>query len=177
MRIPVKRTCKRNEKGSIEGLPLQLLIMIVIAAVGLGILLAWLQGVDKLKQIGSVIPVDTSEYSKLIKAACVGDPDYNDQEGVWDGATLCIKVYDKENNPLKGAMVTISGCGAYGSVETDNQDGTHAGVADFTVNYRLPIGTQSGDVLLKASKSGYGDGNNKFPVTRGDQEDTYIYNQ
>ncbi|MEM3341592.1 MAG: hypothetical protein QW728_02765 [Thermoplasmata archaeon] len=177
MKIAVRKAWVRNEKGSIEGLPLQLLIMIVIAAVGLGILLAWLQGVDKLKNIGSVVPIDDPSNGKLIKSVELNEVDYFNEEAVWQGGTtLYIKVYDKENNPLPGAMVTLSGCGAFGSKETSNQE-ADKGVATFNgVVFRLSMGTQASNVLVKVTKTNYGDGGCQIPVTRGPNGDNYIYN-
>ena len=42
-----KRKLHTNKKGGIEGLPLQLLIIIVIASLGLAMMVGWMNNIDE----------------------------------------------------------------------------------------------------------------------------------
>jgi len=85
---PKKAWMKRDNRAfSVEYIPLVLLALSGVIALGAGIAVEFIHvdaggsGSDGTsttsKGIGSVLPVDPETYSKMIKAACVGDPDYN----------------------------------------------------------------------------------------------------
>ncbi|MBO6084709.1 MAG: hypothetical protein J6O90_06495, partial [Candidatus Methanomethylophilaceae archaeon] len=49
-----KRKMHTNKKGGIEGLPLQLLIIIVVASLGLAVMVGWFNNIDEPDMIDSI---------------------------------------------------------------------------------------------------------------------------
>jgi len=91
---------KRDENAGIEGLPLQLLIMVVIAGLGLTIIMGWMNSISAPHSIGEVF-VNPSEIS-------VYD---DDGDGLYtrDGLMLTITVTDQSGDRLPGATVVLEG--------------------------------------------------------------------
>ena len=84
----------KNKKGGIEGLPLHLLIVIVIASLGLSMMVGWMNNIEEPTTISRVeayaTPVE-GDYGK----------DFN----------ITIVVYDNKGNPVEGAAVALTGLG------------------------------------------------------------------
>lgn len=99
---------KRGRRGSvrgdvdagIEGLPLQLLIMVVVAGLGLTIVMGWMGSISTPKSIGDVF-VTPGEI-------LVHD---EDGDGLYtrDGLTLSVIVTDQDGDRLAGATVLLEG--------------------------------------------------------------------
>ena len=90
-----KAKMRKNKKGGIEGLPLQLLIIIVIASLGLTMMVGWMNNIEEPATIDRVeVMADPAEgdYRK----------DYN----------LTFIVYDNNGNPIEGADIVVTGLGA-----------------------------------------------------------------
>ncbi|MEM3342511.1 MAG: hypothetical protein QW728_07450 [Thermoplasmata archaeon] len=162
----------RDTRGSIEGLPLHLLILIVIAAVGLAIIIAWFATTDDLDEIGNVYAV---MGTKIIKAIQVAGTNYPNEEGRFEMDALEIRVNDKDENALPGAMVTIEGCNLRGSLPTNEDGGAKFGSTEVLICV-LSIGQQEGKVTVSATKTGYSGKVIQIPVVRGDSGG-FIYNQ
>lgn len=106
----------RDRIGGIEGLPLQLMVIILVATMGTVVIVGWMSSIDSPQYIGSVtVDPDTISYG--------------------DGTDMgfSVTVTDQDGNGLSGAVVTLSGCGIR------NADGSPAiaqtdrhGVATFT---------------------------------------------
>jgi hypothetical protein len=136
---------KKSKKGSIEGLPLQLMIMIIIATMGTAILIGWMGDIDSPKSIKTVEVVSGDIYLN---------------GGTYNG-TVEIYVADQEGNPLSGATVMLSGLGV-----TD-KDGRTAftktdsrGYAKFEgLNITLR-GSNLGFITVNVSMSEYGENSN-----------------
>ncbi|MCL1978985.1 MAG: hypothetical protein FWG60_02365 [Methanomassiliicoccaceae archaeon] len=137
---------KGNSKGSIEGLPLQLMIMIIIATMGTAILIGWMGSIESPKNIGTVEVVS-------------GDIVLNGNS-TSDGF-IEIFVADQNGNPLGGATVVLSGLGVTdknGKTAYTNTDSR--GYAKFDgLNITLR-GSEIGFVTVNVSMSGYGENNN-----------------
>jgi hypothetical protein len=84
-----------DDSGGIEGLPLQLMITILVATLGTAIILGWMGNIDSPQFIGDVevSPSAVVLFDGLSEEAVV----------VW--------VTDQDGNPLKDAVVTLSGLG------------------------------------------------------------------
>lgn len=91
--------CKDVEAG-IEGLPLQLLIMVVVAGLGLTIVVGWMGSISTPKSIGDVF-VTPGEI-------LVHD---EDSDGLYkrDGLTIVVIVTDQDGDRLEGATVLLEG--------------------------------------------------------------------
>lgn len=143
----IKRLMKlrKNRKGGIEGLPLQLMIVILVATMGTAILVGWMGNIETPKSIGDVEVVS-------------GDIVMNGPRTT-DGH-IEIYVTDQNGNPLAGATVILSGLGV-----TDNTGKTaHAvtdseGRAEFN-NLKISLrGANHGFINVKVSMSDYGENN------------------
>lgn len=86
--------------GAIEGLPLQLLIMVVVAGLGLTIIMGWMNSISAPHMIGDVF-VNPGEVA-------VYDPD---GDGLYlnDMVTLTVTVTDQGGDRLEGATVMLDG--------------------------------------------------------------------
>lgn len=89
---PLKKL-RNSRSGGIEGLPLQLMIIILIATLGTGIILGWMGSIETPKFIGSV-----SAEDDVIR--------FSDQ-----GTVITVTVTDQNGDPLEGAVVSLTGCG------------------------------------------------------------------
>ena len=90
-----QRKMHKNRKGGIEGLPLQLLIIIVIAGLGLSIMVGWMNSISEPDRIDDI----EASYEKT------------------DGAyQITVRVTDQNGDGVEGADVVLTGYGAY-SVE------------------------------------------------------------
>lgn len=98
----------KNKKGGIEGLPLQLLIIIVVASLGLTTMVGWMNNIEEPTTISRVEVVKNQ----------VNGSEYDIQ----------FTVYDNKDNPVQGATIVLSGLGVMKcdgqiqSVSTDNFD-------------------------------------------------------
>jgi len=136
----------KNKKGSIEGLPLQLMIMIIIATMGTAILIGWMGNIDSPKSIGTV---DVVSGDIVLEG-------YSTSDG-----HIEVYVADQSGNPLSGATVVLSGLGV-----TDKNGKTayattdSRGYAKFDgLNITLR-GSGIGFITISVSLSGYGENNN-----------------
>lgn len=139
------RKLKKDRKGGIEGLPLQLMIMIIIATMGTAILVGWMGNIESPKHIGDV-EVVSGDIILEGRSTAVG--------------MIEIYVSDQDGNPLKGATVVLTGLGvtdkdgktAY--CNTDNQ-----GYALFE-NLKISLrGSDIGFITVNVSMSEYGENN------------------
>ncbi|AIZ56473.1 hypothetical protein Mpt1_c05850 [Candidatus Methanoplasma termitum] len=139
------RKLNKNKKGSIEGLPLQLMIMIIIATIGTAILVGWMGNIDSPKSIGSVEVVS-------------GDI-ILDGNSTTDGM-IEVYVSDQDGNPLSGATVVLSGLGVSdknGKTAYANTDSK--GYAKFDGLCLTLRGADIGFITVNVSMSEYGENN------------------
>jgi hypothetical protein len=142
---PLMKKLNRNKKGSIEGLPLQLMIMIIIATMGTAILIGWMGSIETPKHIGSVEVVS-------------GDIVLNGNstsEGVIE-----IFVSDQNGNPLNGATIVLSGLGVTdknGKTAYTNTDSR--GYAKFEGLKITLRGSDIGFITINVSMPEYGENN------------------
>lgn len=86
--------------GGIEGLPLQLLIMVVVAGLGLTIIMGWMASISVPRSIGEVF-VDPGE---IVVFDADGDGIYSRE-----GFALTVVVTDQSGDRLEGATVLLEG--------------------------------------------------------------------
>ncbi|MEM0449433.1 MAG: carboxypeptidase-like regulatory domain-containing protein [Methanomassiliicoccales archaeon] len=92
----------KDKSGGIEGLPLQLLIMVLVAGIGSAIIVGWMGGLEAPQAIGAI----HSSASEIILQDGDGDGIYSAKD-----LELIITVLDQEGDPVTGAAVVIEGCG------------------------------------------------------------------
>lgn len=123
--------------GGIEGMPLQLMIVILVATMCTAILVGWMGSISAPLTIGSL------EYEDFYKA---------DGDSLGD---IEITVRDGSGNLLEGAVVVLSGLSvtSAGGDAIAVTDGN--GVASFG-DVRISPGTgKTGEISVSVSKTGY----------------------
>ncbi len=136
-----KKRMGGDRNGGIEGLPLQLMIMVIVAGLGTAILVGWMGGLSAPEAIASV----NGNPNEILLTDGDGDGTFEN-----DDATLTIIVRDQNGDPVEGASVVLDGC------EVRNSDGS------------LVYGTTGADGKVtfdSLSVSHYGDGIGFITVT------------
>lgn len=151
---------KKDRSGGIEGLPLQLMIMVLIAGIGSAVLLGWMGNLNAPPSIGSV----TSSPMELVARDGNGD-------GIFevDNVDMTITVTDGKGDPVTGATVVLEGC------NIAKNDGTRpygtTGPDGKITLYNMQLtqtGKAVGFVSVTVTKSGYGtDTSLTVPVISG----------
>ncbi|MGI6008998.1 MAG: hypothetical protein ACOX8X_02595 [Methanomethylophilus sp.] len=97
-----RRSLGRDRSGGIEGLPLELMIILVVAALGTAVLVGWFGNLDD--------PEDMAPKT-------IGDVEINPQqlygEDAGYGNSVTVTVLDGDGSPIEGAHVLIDGCNGY----------------------------------------------------------------
>jgi hypothetical protein len=141
-----KKGLLNDRSGGIEGLPLQLLIMVLIAGVGTAIILGWMGGLQG--------PITISAVHASVNEVLLED---EDQDGIFTGEDIeiIITVLDQNGDPIEGASVMLDGGGLLDS------SGKHPhGVTDDQGKVALNgmsashIGRSMSFVTVTAAKSG-----------------------
>ena len=142
------KALRKNRKGGIEGLPLQLMIVIMVATLGTAIIIGWMGNIEEPHSISNVV-VDSGEID--LTGVSSSNSSYRSNENV------VISVFDQSGNPLSGATVVLTGLGVTDSGGktahgTTNSDGT----VTFT-GLKLKMTGHIGYITVEVSKSGYGE--------------------
>lgn len=145
---------KLNRKGGIEGLPMELMIIVVVATLGCGLLVGWMGNIDTPETIGDV----SSSLNQIEMRS--------DTQSV---NNLKITVTDSDGDVIKGATVVLSGCGVkYSSKSTSvfatTDDNGVATFSSFNVTKNTP---GIGYISVSVSAGDYGEDNTlRIPVVR-----------
>ncbi len=144
---------KLTDEGALEGLPLYMIILIIIAGVGTAVIGGWLMSTQSTE-------LDNIE---------VQDHNNNDIDMIDSTAggviTVYVTAYDQNGEALEDVRVSFQGCGTGdmdGSVNYTDADGE----MDFTVerdDLRLPDHEPYGVIEITAE---YDEGELNTPVTR-----------
>lgn len=146
-RTPLSKKMRSNRSGGIEGLPLQLMIVIIVATLGTSIIVGWMNGIEMPKSIGDVT-VDNDSLP-------LGSPDSNGDRCTKEIFTVCVT--DQNGNPLEGATVVITGLGANdgcgGTVYSTTDADGRATFGSIYVKLSSPVG----HIDVNVTKAGYGE--------------------
>ncbi len=142
----------RKDKGAgIEGLPLQLMIMVVVAGLGIAIILGWMGGLSAPNGIDAVYANPT----ELV----LNDGDH---DGIYTGSgmSITISVIDKSGDAVKGATVVLDGCSIMNS-DGKQVHGTtdDLGKVTFSGLSASQTGKSVGFISVSVTKSGLGTDN------------------
>lgn len=139
----VTRKFCRNEKGALEGLPLYLIILVVIAAVAIIIIFSYLSILRTVELERIEVYIDGQKADPL-----------QTTDGEHEVYIIAI---GEDGTKLKDVTVTMDGAGVDTARKTDSN-----GKADFgTLNFTL-VGGSHDNVIIEASYEG---GNVNTPVT------------
>ena len=149
-----------DDDGGIEGLPLQLLIMVVVAGLGLTIIMGWMNSIETPHTVGDVYVNPGEVY--------VYDPEGDGMYSNHD-VTISIVVTDQGGDRLEGATVLLDGA------NVRNFDGSSVrGVTDSmgqVVFVGLTVeqfGSGLGTITVTVAKGDYGvDSSYDIPVIPG----------
>ncbi|MFP4050360.1 MAG: hypothetical protein ACLFVB_01305 [Thermoplasmata archaeon] len=122
---------RRDETGALEGLPLYLILLVVIAGVSTAIIFGWMRSAQST-ELGH-IEVDAS----------------NGYVTSGSNNKIEVKAFDQGNDPLTGATVKIEGCGVNEIGETDSE-----GTIKFDVNPDLQENENFGEITVKVKYTG-----------------------
>ncbi len=141
----IMRFDKMGRSGGLEGLPLQLMIVILVATMGTAIILGWMGNIETPHSIGE-ISVEGSDGSTVIS-----------DDGVLRDFTVTVR--DQDGEHLEGATVVLKGLNV-----TDAEGGTAYAVtgpngkATFSGLRIDPAGHgTTGFITLIVSMPGYGE--------------------
>ncbi len=146
-----------DSAGGIEGLPLQLLIMVVIAGLGLTIIMGWMNSISAPHAIGEVYVTP----SEIVVFDDDGDGLY-EREGI----ALTVTVTDQGGDRLEGATVILDGANIRSSEGGPVSAVTDAtGQATFTNLCVEQFGTKLSTIKVTVAKGDYGiDSSYTIPV-------------
>lgn len=91
---------RKDESGSIEGLPLQLMIMGIIASLGTAVIVGWLSSIQTPIYIGKV---EVSPQEIFVHDS--------DENGIFDAdiEEMTVRITDTSGNPIGDAQVLMEG--------------------------------------------------------------------
>lgn len=128
--MKLHRKFQEDRDGAVEGLPLQLIIMVAIAAIVIVIILGWLAPWQN--------KVDLNSLS--VTPQTIGDG---------SSATITITAWDTKDNHLEGVVVEVTGCNVGPLVGTTDANG----VVSFTITPDIPSG-QTGQISITGTYTG-----------------------
>lgn len=157
MRAYVKNKLKRfrrlDRQGGIEGLPMELMIIVVVATIGCGVVVGWMGNIEEPQTIGDI----DSNFDQIVIS--------QDTQSV---TGLIVRVLDSDGDAIKGATVTLSGCGVTGTNKNTTPYGTtgNDGTCSFGTLKVTKLTNGVGYVTVSVSAEGYGEDSIKIPVVR-----------
>ncbi len=133
-----------NEKGALEGLPLYMIILVVIAGIGTAVIGSWMMSAQST-ELGSIEVEDYngSEVSQLDLS------EFNTK-------SLFVTTYDQQGDTLEGVTVFIEGSGA-GDIDDPVKQTDGDGEASFQLHssdLHVPSGEPFGTITITAEYTG-----------------------
>jgi hypothetical protein len=151
---------KADRFGGIEGLPLQLLIMVVVAGLGLTIIMGWMNSISAPHSIGEIF-VSPSEI-------VVRDADF---DGIYtaENVMMTVTVTDQSGDRLEGATVILEGANIRSSTSESVRGVTNSrGQVVFTGLMIEQFGSKLTTITVTVAKGDYGiDSSYEIPVVPG----------
>lgn len=125
---------KMDERGALEGLPLYLIILVVIAGIGIAILAGWMMS-SRTADL-DYIEVDVGGSSPIP----INTP----------GRNITVTAYDQNGKTIRGAIVTMEGHGVNEIGETNSR----GQIVFNNVKPTLPANEHTGTILVTVSYTG-----------------------
>lgn len=138
---------RSDRAGAIEGLPLYLIIIIVITVLGLGIILGMMNTIKPPKTLDKIV---------LSTETIVVKDGNNDGTYEVKNQALTVKVVDNNGDPVKGAVIRLTGCNVSESGSTAYGTTDSNGEVKFKALSCQIIGTDTGHITVTVEKSGMG---------------------
>jgi len=148
----------RDRTGGIEGMPLQLMIVVIVAGLVLAVVLGWtfsIQGPAVIKRVN-------------VDPETVNLPAVAEDRTASRTLSIHVTAFDGKDQPLQGIVVTLGGAVARTYVAQDSGDGALNGTASLRdVQVTLPPGIFVGELTLTIQKAGFPSKTWSIPVVRG----------
>jgi len=133
-----------DEEAALEGLPLYMIILVVIAGIGTAVIGGWMMS-SQSTELGYIEVED--RYNNQIDELDLSE---------FDTKTIYVTAYDQQGDSLEGVTVYIEGCGA-GDIDdpvglTDEDGEVSFGLA--SVDLRTPDGQNHGTIEITAEYTG-----------------------
>ncbi|MEW6069471.1 MAG: hypothetical protein AB1485_02525 [Candidatus Thermoplasmatota archaeon] len=128
------RKLSKDVSGALEGLPLYLIILVIIAAVGMATVITWMAPLKSGlgTNIGSVALTENGGVDKII---CTTQSD-----GTAKGSgNIVVSVKDQNGKPLVGADVELRGCGIVEAEKTNSEGIANFGTITTTLQPNIDI--------------------------------------
>ncbi len=102
----------KDRRGGVEGLPMELLIILVVASVGIALIVGW------MGDLGEKAPVAYGDVSSDVTMITITDTGYIINGGSEEVKSfgLGIHVTDSRGDGVKNAVVKLSGLGIKGDL-------------------------------------------------------------
>ena len=147
---------RRDERGAIEGLPLQLMIAVIVAGIALAIILGW---VLSIQTPNAIARVDATPEIVNIQGVPLA------QEAT-KTVTITVRAYDQKGNAIPGIVVSLRGAGVQ-TAGTDAGDGTSDNTATFlNVRVSVPANSLTAKIDVTVEASGFPTKTNQILVVR-----------
>ena len=170
--VNMHRRFSLDKRAALEGLPLYLIIMVVVAGVVIVILLSWLSSVNHAG-IGSISAnfygkgnIAVNIYGCTTSGASAGNLCYNsgtsgtcdfsnNTKATANGPPLVVTVYDTKGNALSGVTVQLSLSAGFdwGSVPTSGTTASNGNVVFSALAGHISANTDSGTLSITATDS------------------------
>ncbi len=150
---------RKDRKGGIEGLPMELLIIIVVATIGTGILVGWMGNLDGQS------PTVYGEVTSDVTMICTDGTLYgtNGSEPCADTSfDMTVTVRDSNGDAVANAVVTLSGADVSGTKTYGQTDST--GKVTFEGLTVAKPSSSHNDYVKANISSDLGDKTLKIPV-------------
>jgi hypothetical protein len=136
-----------DRRAGIEGLPLQLMIMVLIAGIGSAILIGWMSGLEAPRAIGSV----RATPSEIVVE------DLN-KDGIFDKSNfdISITVLDGQGDGVSGASVVLDGANLRKGTAIAHGTTDSAGKVNLSGLSCSLAGDRVGYIHVTVSRAGYG---------------------
>lgn len=146
------RDLRRDARGGIEGLPLQLMIVILVATMGTAIIVGWMGSIETPHSIGDVEVSDS--YIEAEDGVITGfTVEVRDQDGEYlEGAAVVfpdnyVTMTTEDGASSATAITGSDGKAVFGDLHVDS-NGTELLTLDILV-YKSGYGEKTVDVLVR----------------------------
>jgi len=128
--MKIHKKLQKDRAGAVEGLPLQLIIMVAIAAIVIVIILGWLAPWQNKVDLDML----------TVEPQTIADE---------NTTTIVITAWDTKDNHLEGVVIEATGCNIGTLIGTTDADGK----VSFTVTPDIPNG-QTGQISILGTYTG-----------------------
>ena len=138
---------RRDERGAIEGLPLQLMIAVIVAGIALAIILGWVLSIQT--------PNAISRVEATPETVSISGVPTNDK--ATKTVTITVRAFDQKGNPVGGIIVSLAGAGvSEPRARQDADDGARDGTVTFSnLEVQVPASALTAKIDVSVEASGF----------------------